>query len=750
MQQTSANIRWILGLAFAAYRAGNVPEAESLCKQVLQVAEKQFDALNLLGMIEARRGNFVAGVALIKEALLVNPNSVDALINLGRRESELGDNNSAAGTFEKVLTLDPQSALARNDLGNVLCKLNRPQDALAQYNAALGFSQSYVDAWINRANVLTGLGQFVDALESYDRALALRPTLADAHLSRGNVLLQMRRQEEALVAYERALAVDRNLVGAWLGRGQAFASFRRYDEAILAFGRALTLQPDLAEAELYRGDVYSRIWRYSEALAAYDRAVTLNPNSTQAAGARLFTKMRLCEWTNIEEEVTGFKLRLEDGKNFCAPFVLFGMPLSPADQFQYTERYTQGQPIYPPIWGGKIYSHDRIRVAYVSPDFYDHIVSELTVGLFEHHDRSRFEIVGISWGSEGDSDFCRRLRASFDKYVVAESKSDRDMADIIQQLEIDIVVDLYGFAGPGRLGCFARRPAPIQVNYLGYAGTMGTQCFDYVIADSTVIPKEHFDFYSEKVVWLPDTFMASDSARRIAKQTPTRRELGLPETGFVFCCFNRSWKIDRTIFEVWMRLLKAIDESVLWLKADHIMATNNLRLEAELNGVAPSRLIFAPPISDIADHLARHRQADLFLDTFHYNAHATASDALWSGLPVLTCTGPTFAGRVAASLLRAVGLPELVTESLSDYEALAIKIAGEPSLLATLKAKLARNRESFPLFDTARFTSNIEAAYTAMWDRYQRGEPPSNIALGPKLDAKNTERLDGKGMTLSD
>ena len=382
------------------------------------------------------------------------------------------------------------------------------------------------------------------------------------------------------------------------------------------------------------------------------------------------------------------------------------------------------------MWRGDIYAHDRIRVAYVSPDLREHAVAYLMAGFFEHHDRSRFETTAISWGPEQDTEFSRRLKTSFERFIDASSLSDQDIADLIRKLEIDIVVDLHGFAGVGRLATFARRPAPVQVNYLGYAGTMGADYYDYILADATIIPQQHFAFYSENVAWLPDSFMASNSLRRIAEHTPPRGELGLPETGFVFCCFNQSFKINPETFEVWMRLLHAVDGSVLWLKDNDPASTQNLRREAEQRGIAPERLVFAPSVPDVADHLARHRQADLFLDTLHYNAHTTASNSLWAGVPLITCLGSTFASRVAASLVRAAGLPELVTKSLADYEALALTIARDPSLLASLKAKLARNRNTFPLFDTALFTRNVEAAYTEMWRRTQRGEPPTHIAVG--------------------
>lgn len=321
----------------------------------------------------------------------------------------------------------------------------------------------------------------------------------------------------------------------------------------------------------------------------------------------------------------------------------------------------------------------------------------------------------------------RRIKRSFEQFIDVGFQSDQKIAELIRQLEIDILVDLKGFTQDGRPNVFARRPAPIQVNYLGYPGTMGADYFDYILADLTVIPEDQFEFYSEKVVWLPDTYQVNDVLRPISERTPTRRECRLPEAAFVFCCFNNTYKIAPKVFDIWMRLLKAHDGSVLWLIDGNSTATANLKQEAAKRGVSPERLIFAPKIP-VTDHLARHRQADLFLDTLPVNAHTTASDALWVGLPVLTCLGTTFVGRVAGSLLKATGLQELITSSLEEYEASALKLAHDPSYLASIKNKLVHNRNRCPLFNTERVTRQIEFAYTMMWEQYQRGQMPQAAA----------------------
>jgi predicted O-linked N-acetylglucosamine transferase (SPINDLY family) len=356
-------------------------------------------------------------------------------------------------------------------------------------------------------------------------------------------------------------------------------------------------------------------------------------------------------------------------------------------------------------------------------------VSQLAAGLFEHHDRSRFETIAISSGRPRPSAMRNRLETAFERFVDVGERADAEIARLVRDLEVDILVDLNGITEGARPGVFARRPAPVHAAYLGYAGSMGASHWDYILADHVVIPEESRCAYAEQVVELPDCFMVNDDRRAISDRAPSRAQAGLPERGFVFCCFNNAYKITPDVFDVWMRLLQGAEGSVLWLSSVHAAATANLRREAQARGVAADRLVFAPRVARNEDHLARVRLADLFLDTLHYNAHVTAADALWAGVPVLTCPRATFASRVGGSLLRAVGLPELIAGSLADYEALAASLAREPARLAALRQKLARNRDTHPLFDTARFTRAIESAYATMWERAQRGEPPQSFAV---------------------
>jgi predicted O-linked N-acetylglucosamine transferase (SPINDLY family) len=366
----------------------------------------------------------------------------------------------------------------------------------------------------------------------------------------------------------------------------------------------------------------------------------------------------------------------------------------------------------------------------VSGELREQATSYLAAGLFECHDRNKFEILALSTGINDGSPMRRRLEAAFDSIVDVQLESDRTVAELIRRREVDILVNLNGFFGVERTGIFALRPCPIQVNYLGYPGTMGADYIDYVIADKFVIPMDQHEHYAEKVVYLPETYQVNDRKRRVSDRPVTRAEFGLPELGFVFCCFNNSHKLTPSMFAIWMRLLSQIDGSVLWLLEANDAVNTALKRAAEERGVSGTRIMFAP-FADLAEHLARQRLADLFLDTLPHNAHTTASDALWVGLPVLTCMGSTFAGRVAGSLLHSAGVPDLITHSLEEYEAVALRLAREPALLRTLKARLARNRDTCPLFDTARFTRHIEAAYMDMWQRQQSGKPPVSFVVDP-------------------
>jgi predicted O-linked N-acetylglucosamine transferase (SPINDLY family) len=501
-------------------------------------------------------------------------------------------------------------------------------------------------------------------------------------------------------------------------------------EALATCDRALALQPDDPDLLANRGNALYALKRFGEAGETFARLVALAPDYDYAAGILLRCRLLCCDWADVAERTRDLERAVESGRRVVHPFAFLVNSQSPSAQLQCARTYVADQcpPAARPVAAGRAYRRDRIRIAYLSTKYHDHAGAYLTAGLFEAHDRQRFEITAVSLGPAAEGGMRERLVRAFDRFVDVRGRSDVEVAQMLAEAEIDIAVDLTGHAADSRPGILAHRPAPIQVNFLGFPGTLGADYIDYIVADRFVIPPGDEAWYAEQVVRLPDTYQVNDGKRRIAELTSTRAEAGLPDTGFVFCCFNHNYKIMPEIFDIWMRLLDHVPGSVLWLLEDNVEAAASLRREAERRGVGPERLVFAPRRA-LDEHLARHRLADLFVDTLPYNAHTTASDALWAGLPVVTCMGRTFAGRVAGSLLDAVGLPDLVTHSLPDYGALALKLATTPDMLSAIRARLARNRTTYPLFDTDRFRRHLESAYATMWERHQRGLPPAGFAV---------------------
>jgi protein O-GlcNAc transferase len=605
----------------------------------------------------------------------------------------------AAARYAEVLRVEPGNADAHYYLGMMSCQNGQFAKGAEYARQSLACEPHHASAHVLLGRALDALGQRDEALTSFERAIALAPDLAQAHGHRADVLGELGRNEEAVESYDRALAIAPDVIEDWLSRGVALIAIGRYEDAVASFDRVLALKPDFPQAHLLHAP-------------------------------RLLLKLRVCDWSNLDGEVAQLLAMIREQQAISVPFATLMIPATAAEQLQCARRYVQDQPTLQLIWRGEKYSHDRIRVAYLSADFREHATAYLTAGLFEEHDKSRFEITAISLGQNDYSPMRRRLEAAFEHFIDVQGKSDQDVADLIRRLEIDIVVDLMGFSKDNRLNVLARRPAPIQLNYLGYPGTLGADYIDYIFADSTVMPEDQGTFYAEQVVRLPGTYQINDSKRYVTAIAPERHECGLPERAFVFCCFNNTQKLNPEMFEMWMRLVRAKEDSVLWLLEGSPLASANLRAAAAERGVSPQRLIFAPKVS-VADHLARQRRADLFLDTLPCNAHTTASDALWVGLPVLTCLGATFAGRVAGSLLKAVGLDELIAPSLQDYEALALRLAQDHASLAAIKDKLARNRDTSTLFDTKRATRHIESAYLTMVDILRRDESPRSFAVEP-------------------
>ncbi|WP_119289776.1 tetratricopeptide repeat protein [Azohydromonas sediminis] len=680
-----------------------------------------------------QRGQLAQAAQLYAQMLSLQPDHVDALHLSGVAAAQAGEPQRAIGFFERVLRRDPGHVAAHNNLGNALLALDRLDEALASYERALALQPDHADALYNRGNVLKRLDRPREALGSYDRALALRPDWAAAYGNRGIVHHVLRHFDAAWADYSRAIALNSRLAEPFYNRGRLLVDRRRFAEALRDLDQAVMLKPDYADAHEQRAHVLRELKRLEEALQAYRRAAQLEPDNGSFLATWLGARMMTCDWAGWAADVGRLVDMVQAGvEEGPTPFSLLSMIDRP-EVHQRAARAWIASRQFPAAVCAAMQEPQlrprKIRIGYYSADFHDHATMFLMARLFEVHDRQRFEFTAFSFGPESDGAMRQRLVAAVDRFVDVRERTDDEVVALSRELGIDIAVDLKGATGGERIGIFAGRPAPVQVQYLGYPGTMGAPFIDYVVADATVIPPPERVWYDEKVVWLPHSYQVNDPTRAIAEATPTREAVGLPAEGFVFCCFNNNYKIVPAVFDVWMRILQRVPASVLWLLEDNALAAANLKREAAARGVDPQRLVFAPR-APLPEHLARHRLADLFLDTAPYNAHTTASDALWGGVPLLTCMGRSFASRVGASLLRAVGLPELVTENWADYEALAVALATERrGELDALRARLAANRLSAPLFDAERFARHLEAAYVAMVERHRAGLPAVHLKV---------------------
>jgi predicted O-linked N-acetylglucosamine transferase (SPINDLY family) len=643
---------------------------------------------------------------------------------------ERGFFEEAEDNFLESLRLVPDRVSTLTNLSATQIKLKKLAEAKIASEKAVALDIHNAEAYLNLGLIAKEENCLALAIEHFSKALDINPDIEKGFLNKGAVLKELKRYDEALAAYEKALAINPDYAEAWSNKGVVYEGLKRYDEALAAYEKALAINPDYAEAWSNKGVTLHELKRYDEAIAHYDKALTLKPDIDWASGDLLHTKMKICSWSGLAESLEDISKKVVANEKVTNPFALLALNDDIFLHKQSSEIYIQSRypfnPVLEPIV--KRPQSQKIRVGYFSADFHNHATGHLMAELFELHDKSQFELVGLSFGPIVNDEMRQRLEKSFDQFVEVGRKSDVEVAKLSRDLNIDIAVDLKGFTQDARTGIFAHRAAPIQVNYLGYPGTLGADYMDYIIADRTLIPLESQSCYLEKVVYLPNSYQVNDRKRLISDRQFTRQELGLPENGFIFCCFNNNYKILPATFEGWMRILKAVEGSVLWLFQDNAWAVDNLKKEAEKQGIVADRLVFAKRLP-LPEHLARHHQADLFLDTFPCNAHTTTSDALWAGLPVLTLMGQSFASRVAASLLNAVGLSELITSNQEEYESLAIELAMNPNKLADIKLKLANNRMTTPLFDTLCFTKNIEAAYIKMMERYQKGLAPYHIYI---------------------
>ena len=756
-------LQFMLQQAIQAFQSGNYERADSILVKVIKADSKNLPSLHVLGLIKASQKKYQEAADLLGKAARLNPNEPSIQYNLAKALADCGSFNEsiphhkksvelmpdnpeallnyaialgALASYEEALNfldrailIQPNYAEAFLNRGLILAALNRLEEANTSFESAIRLNPSSSESYFNKGIVLTKLNKLEEALNDYVTAIHLNPDYLDALLNCGVVLHSLRRFDEAVKAFENVINLNLNHYQAWFNRGVSLKELGRFEESLTSYNKSIELNSKYADAWLNKAAVLHEIKCFNESIDAYEEAMRLNPELDWVEGDLLHTKMKICSWDGFDESLIALTDKVRSGERCITPFPLLSLVDDGLIQKQCSTIYAHSK--FPlnselgPI--KKSAEKEKIRIGYFSADFRNHAVSALTAQLFELHNKNKFEIIAFSYGPDDQSPMRARLIKAFDQFLDVNSQSDRQIAQLARNMGIDIAVDLGGFTTDSRPGIFSYRAAPIQAGYVGYLGTMGSSYMDYLFADKTIIPGEFEEYYSEKIIYLP-SYQVNDLNRKISEEVFSRESLGLPKDEFVFACFNNNYKILPATFNSWMNILKAVSKSVLYLYSDNPSSEANLKKEAEARGVMRDRLIFGGRI-DADQYLARYRACDLFLDTAPYNAGTTASDALWAGLPVLTLLGQSFPSRVAASLLKAIDLPELVTRNNAEYEARAIELAKSPDQIRIIKQKLAQNSFTKLLFDTPRFTQSLEAAYIKIYEFKNQDLAPKSFSI---------------------
>jgi protein O-GlcNAc transferase len=713
--------------AIALHQQGRTAEAESRYSEILQQFPDQPDALHFLGVIESQRGKHDKALQLMDRSIAAHSRNPASHYNRANLLRDMGRLDEALWGYDAALALNGKHISALINRADLLRVQERYAESLETCERAIAVAPDNASAHYGRGMALRQLNRFNDAISAFDRAIALAPDKPEFLIERGHALCRAGRFADGLANFETAITKDPKNPNAFFGRAGALMELRRFADAVASYDRARALDPAWIETLYGRASALIELERYEEAIADFRRLLAARPDYPYALGMMVHAQNMSCDWSD-ESSANELRQCVRDGKKAASPFALLQISDSPEEMLQCARIVMRDkfEPGREPLWRGEIYRHQRIRLAYVSADLRAHPVGQLMSGVIEAHDRAGFEVIAVSYGADDGSELRQRLKRTFERFIDAELLSDFEIARLIRQMEIDIAVDLPGLTASCRPGILTLRAAPVQVNYLGYAGSLGARNIDYILADRIVIPEQQQKFYDEKTAWLPPPFLPFPA--RSTALPVSRAEAGLPERGFVFACFNSSYKINQRMFSIWMRLLAQVDGSVLWLGRTNTTATANLRTEAERHGIAAYRVIFAPRVPTAEQHLARLALADLFLDTLPYNAHSTAADALSAGVPVLTCRGESFAGRVAASLVTAAGIAEFITANLQEYEARALALTTDRAALESARRKLRSGSIGQPGW-TAGFTRNLETAYRQMWLRAQQGLPPESFSI---------------------
>jgi len=716
-------------LAGALHDLGQLEGAVNSYEKTLEIEPHFAEAHNNLGTVFKELKQNDAAVQSYKEALVIKPDYIEAQYSLGIILQDLGQLEAAIKCYEAVLAIKPNFADALNNLGTSFLDLGQFDEAANSYKSVLKIKPDSVETINNLGIVFYKLHQFDDAIECYEKAISLKSDFADTYNNIGIVLLDLGQFDEAANSYKSALKIKPDFVEAINNLGIAFYKLHQFDDAIECYEKALSLKPDFVDVYANFASVLKDLKRFDEALAIYESEIIRNSNLDFILGELFYIKMHLCIWDDFPIHLNELTTKINNSEKVISPFILLALIDDPEVQRKTAEIYAndkfQNNDVLPSL--GIYPKHSKIRIGYFSADFREHPVSSLTAELYETHDRNEFEIYAFSFGPNTNDEMNLRIKAGVDHFYDVHSMSHKEIVMLARSFEIDIAIDLAGYTQNSRTEIFAMSAAPIQASYIGVLSTMGVEYYDYLLSGQGMIPESNQKYYTEKIVYLP-SYQVNDSKEILPEITFTRKELGLPEKGFVFCCFNHAYKITPTVFDSWARILSDVKESVIFIYVENELAKTNLIREIADRGIDSCRLIFGGRLPR-AEYLARYRVADLFLDTRPYNAGTTASDALRMGLPVLTLEGSSFNSREAASIVRSLNLPELITSSEKQYEALAVELGNDPEKLKFIKEKLARNLSIAPLYDTPLFTKNLESAFAQMYYSYQKGLEPNHIYL---------------------
>ncbi|MGP8230531.1 MAG: tetratricopeptide repeat protein [Steroidobacteraceae bacterium] len=688
-------------------RLSQLPQAVDHFQQALSIRPQFVGAMLNLADALMRLGQASAAAAALCDAAALRPSDPTVHADLGAARLAAADFDGAVQALERSLALNGRLAAAETNLGEALRHLNRLDAAAAAYERAIAINPECAEAHLGLGRVLASKGNPADAGPRLLQAARTKPDDVRIVLAAALTLEQIGFRNDALRLlndFTSAYPPDANVLDA---KGQLVLGIGHYEAALGSFDLALSLDPDRADSVLGRGSALELLGRYSEAIASMERALTLRPGHGETIASLASCAVRVCDWDRLDAAMARLR-EIPDGIDLMNPFLLLATGLSPAEQAQSLQRRGQlageAKRPAPTVRRG----FDRLKLAYLSPDFRNHPVAVALAGVIDRHDRRRFTPMAVSLTAPASSGIGARLRSAFDQFIDASSMNDIELATLLREAQIDVAIDLAGHTVGARPGIFAQRISAVQVNYLGFPASSGLRFMDYLIADGVIVPESDEVYYTERVLRMPQCYLPFDSGRDKPSSALRRSDVGLPSNAFVFCAFNNAYKITRRTFDAWLSLLREVPGSVLWMRSLGDCVEANLRAAAVAGGVAADRLIFAAYVENLDAHVARLRLADVFLDSFAYNAHTSASEALWAGVPVITCLGSTFAGRVGASLLTAVGVPELIARDVDGYLKLALELAHSPVALRDLRERLDENRASAPLFDTDGYTRDLE------------------------------------------